>query len=86
MDRKKIFSDGSEHIEQYCLLCLGHIRYVRKPFTKAEALQFVIPFGKHKGKKIIEVMETNFDYCLWAAENIKNSTGDKIRLAIKNGE
>lgn len=30
---------------------------------------YVISFGKHKGKKLIDVFRTDHDYCMWLKEN-----------------
>ena len=33
---------------------------------------WIIPFGKHKGKTLVEVDKTDHQYILWAKENIKD--------------
>ena len=30
---------------------------------------FVMPIGKHKGEKLVDVFKTDHDYCMWLKEN-----------------
>jgi hypothetical protein len=47
-------------------------------------LDFVLPFGKHKGKTIWQVAEDDPKWLDWAAGNIKNDVGDKVREAVRH--
>lgn len=41
-------------------------------------LYFRMPFGKHKGRSLVEINETDPDYLEWAYENIDGFVGKQI--------
>jgi len=40
-------------------------------------------FGKYYGESVRDVLEKDFDYCLWAAENIRGKRHEKLRAILK---
>ena len=56
---------------QYCLDCGQRIRAVPKPITIERAEAFVMPFGKHKGTRLVDCPA---DYIAWLAENADPKT------------
>jgi len=54
-----------------------------KVTTTQEALEYVMPFGKHKSKKLYTIADTDPLYLDWAAEEFDDrGAGTAIRLAI----
>jgi hypothetical protein len=51
----------------------------QKPKTKEEAGSIVLSFGKHKGKKLIEILEEDSEYLEWLVDNSKD---ENIKTAI----
>jgi len=49
-------------------------------------LDFVLPFGKHKGKTIWQVAEDDPKWLDWAAGNIKGDVGEKLCEAVRHPE
>lgn len=47
---------------------LEHFVTLKELILEREALSFVFPFGKYKGKTIEDVAEVNPGYVLWAAK------------------
>lgn len=55
----KIMRNGTEHIEARCLQCNKFLKYL--PQKK----DVILTFGKHKGKKLTEIIEKYPDYTKW---------------------
>lgn len=51
----------------------------QKPKTKEEAGNIELSFGKHKGKKLIEILEEDSEYLEWLVDNSKD---ENIKTAI----
>lgn len=63
------------HIGWWCLSC-GYIKFVPQKWQS-----FIMPFGKYKGKKLIDLLDTDREYLQWCAENLDN---EKIKGKIKS--
>lgn len=78
---------GNTHVEEYCLNCDKHIRFVPQPLS-----DFTMPFGKYIGHNLFEAIRNDRSYFDWlvkqpsggnrANEKLKN----KIRQALKEVE
>ena len=63
----------------YCIKC-GWIRWLPQNWS-----DFIMPFGKYKGKTISEIKEIDFNYIQWGAENIDiEDIQNKFEEALKN--
>jgi uncharacterized protein (DUF3820 family) len=49
-------------------------------------LDYVLPFGKYKGKTIWQVAESDPKYLDWAADNIGGMVGIRLKQAVKHPE
>lgn len=58
---KQVFANGTEHLRGTCTTC-HHTKFL--PQNKP-ADQVILPFGKHKGKRLIDVPA---DYLEWLIE------------------
>lgn len=58
------------HVGLYCIGCGKWWKWEAQPITRERAAAFVLPFGKHKGKKLAEVPR---DYLEWAAHKMDNA-------------
>lgn len=48
---------------------------------------YIINFGKHKGKKLIDIFKTDHDYCMWLKENsYQKEVVDMIKKIEENKE
>lgn len=54
------------HLGEYCTSCGKHQRWLPKDVTLDRAREFVMPFGKHKGKKLKDIDD---EYLDWLYEN-----------------
>lgn len=52
----------------------------KEPMTLEKAKEFKLSFGKHKGKKLIDLTEEDPNYCNWLYKNEK--TDDEIKVAL----
>lgn len=50
--------------------------------TVEDAFNYVFTFGKHNGKTVAEVWQTDFDYIKWLSTNDKTDTTIKQAIAI----
>ena len=56
------------HLELRCPRC-GHIRFLQQ---NGSYKNFVMPFGKHKGKNIEWIVKNDESFVSWAANNMNN--------------
>lgn len=61
--KERIFENGVKHIEAYCNHCNKWLKFVPQ---EKELKDIIMPFGKHKGEKIIDI---DPDYLYWLLEN-----------------
>lgn len=67
------------HLGEYCVC--GHLlRWVPKEITLERALEFVLPFGKHKGKKLSEIDDD--EYLHWLHEQSSNKKISELARLI----
>ncbi len=71
----KTFSNGTKHIAGYCPLCGSFVKYIPQ---QLDPLEKRMPFGKHKGKKLVEIPK---DYLLWALDS--GALKGSLRLSAK---
>jgi len=60
---EKIFSNGTKHLEARCSACENFIKYLPH---ETDYKEVVMPFGKHKGEKLVNI---NSEYLWWLLEN-----------------
>lgn len=65
VEEEQIFSDGTRHIRLTCGQC-GRFQQYRKKVNNNE---FTMPYGKHKGEKIIDIVHSDRKYAVWISEN-----------------
>ena len=49
-----------------------------------KAIDYVLPFGKHKGKTLFQISQDDPKYLDWAAGEMEGRAGDAIREAVKH--
>jgi len=68
------------HLGEYCEC--GHLlRWVPKEITLERALEFVMPFGKHKGKPLKDIDDEYLDWLFEHGDNQK--IGEMARLVYE---
>ncbi len=82
-----VFNNGTKHVKSSCTVCDKFFRFVPQQTEEMVIKQqeqkitspedVVLPFGKHKNKKLSEVP---VDYLQWAAKNFDS----KWRITIQN--
>lgn len=83
---EKTFSNGSKHFERWCVECGAFNKYAPRYEVKPEeatpenVADFIIPFGKYKGKSLCEIYGADMSYLYWASKNLKE---DNIREKIE---
>lgn len=78
-EREVIFKNNTKHIEQRCLDCGRHVKYLPQPIEllPEEIPDHVIVWGKHKGKRLCEIPP---DYLGWM---VREKVGRDSRIAAK---
>ncbi len=71
-EREKIFSNNTKHIQLFCSICGKKYEFKSQPVE-----DFILYFGKFKGKKL---SETPREYLLWCLENLNDK---KIKEKIQ---
>lgn len=61
-------NDGKFHLRSFCISCKEAFQLLKSVPND----EFAMPFGKHKGKKLSDLVKENPDYVRWLAENIKD--------------
>jgi hypothetical protein len=73
----RVYSNDVTHHELYCLSC-GHSKVGSMP--KAQTGEdFVLYFGKHRGKRASEVPR---DYLVWCSKNLQEKMSAKIKAYL----
>lgn len=54
------------HIGLFCENCGRYLKWVPQPWQ-----QFTMPFGKHKGHRLADVVRDDREYVEWCAENLQ---------------
>jgi uncharacterized protein (DUF3820 family) len=80
IDKEVIFSNGTVHVERRCSVCGNFIKYV--PQNKVIDECYTMPFGKHKGKTLIDIAREDCDYLEWFAGTDSKLAG-KIRQYLE---
>ena len=74
--------NGSRHIAAHCKSCNAFRSYAPQPIKFEASLTFIMPFGKHKGKTLNDIYDTDKDYFIWCAENLTNDIGERFRIIL----
>jgi len=76
IERDKFFSNGTKHIEIVCPNCSQSYGFKKS----AKNDDFVLMFGKHKGKKITELPDSYLDWCSkeMKSNNLRNRCIEEI--------
>jgi uncharacterized protein (DUF3820 family) len=70
------------HVELYCPNCGKHVKFVEQPIEN-----FVLPFGKYKGIKLVECPLDYLQWCYQTFEkaNLKRRISQAIAYKTVNG-
>jgi uncharacterized protein (DUF3820 family) len=70
-----------------CLDC-GRTAYAKTPWTLARASRFTMPWGKHAGRKLADLIATDegLGYLRWLAANVKGNVGIAARIMLEHVE
>lgn len=68
-----------KHIGIYCSECGKWIKW--KPQNK-DWRSFVMPFGKHAGKKLADIAGCDYDYLKWGSVNLSGNIQRKFAAAV----
>jgi len=75
VEKEVIYSNGTKHIEIRCECCgkfFGHKRSVNND-------DFIMPIGKHKGMKLVDIIKNEPEYALWFYENGSGSVQKRFK-------
>lgn len=75
---KQVFKNGTVHHRRTCEYCgkfLGYQQTIKNDVFK-------MPFGKHKGKPIVDAVKDDTDYFVWLLDNMKLSAGLSARIEM----
>ena len=75
IEKEQIFKNGTKHIRLDC--SQEHFNGYKE--QEKQPGEFVIPFGKHKGKTIHDIKTQHRDYFNWCIDNMDNKIGEKFR-------
>jgi hypothetical protein len=74
---------SGDHIKAICLKCDSYIKFLSQPNK-----EFLMPFGKHKGKPLESLKsEEDVKYLNWMLSEMKlgNNLKDRIKKHLSNG-
>lgn len=79
---EKTFSNGVLHLSASCPDCKRWIKYLPQETKLSEV---IMPFGKHKNERIIDI---DSDYLYWLLENdiVKGNLKNNIERIFKNAK
>ena len=75
------FSNGTKHIQVRCCDCGNKKGFAPQVLDNPGA--FRMPIGKHSGKMLSEIKESDPDYLVWAADNLKENIQRRIKEFLK---
>lgn len=68
------------HKKASCPICHRYIKFIRS--TPPD--EWIMHVGKYKGERIVELCDKDYEYMLWAYEEMRSSDGDAIREYMDN--
>lgn len=75
----RTLSNGESRLYARCLDCGRWIRALPEEISGSQE-DFVMPFGKHKGKTLLFISQADPDYLLWAEENFEKGKNIHRRI------
>lgn len=76
------FASGP-HTGSRCLLCGEFLGWVPKPITVESARESIMPFGRHKGKRLGSLPK---EYLEWMVSNLEGNLQRKAIALLHCGE
>jgi hypothetical protein len=75
---------SSHYAETRCRDCGRHLKFNHGPWSLERALAFELPFGKHRGFKVGELVKTGWgrSYLAWMASNDNGNASTAARIAL----
>ena len=73
-------SQSGNHLRADCPMCGRFLKFVRQSEPSGDE---VMPFGKHKGEKISDIVTEDNNYAQWASENLKGRFKECFILCLK---
>lgn len=74
---------GDQHqAELRCRGCGRWLRFLGAPWTRKRAAAFVMPFGKHKGRTLGDLAESEPDYLRWVAGEVRGTPARAARILL----
>lgn len=70
-----VLTDSGQHIKASCSECKRYIKFMPQ---EIKASDFVMPYGKHKGRTLGEIKINDFDYLQWLYDNSKSRIKDLV--------
>jgi len=77
---KNLCDEATGEVKKIGIHCVDCGKWIKwKTFVEDE--YFVMPFGKFKGQKIVDIVKNEKQYALWACGNLKGSLKQRfVRL------
>ena len=71
---------GNPYIKQSCARCGKYIKFLQNDFDPRD---FIMPFGKHRGRMLSEIKDEDIEYLEWAKDNFNDGEiKDKITYVL----
>jgi hypothetical protein len=78
----QLFANGTKHIKIICVEC-GRFQQFKQ---RVDDSDFVMPFGKYKGKTISEIIKDDRQYAIWVSEKVKsNNVKRRFKAILEQG-
>lgn len=71
------FKNGTEHVRLSCGDCTRFLKWAPQEKEYSELKNFILPFGKYRGKTLGQVDEADFEYLEWLGANSNNKNVQK---------
>jgi len=79
-DNEVIKTESGKHIKASCPKCGNYIKFIQQTEPSGDD---VMPFGKYKGKTASWITESDPEYALWGAENLKGRYQKAFKKCLK---
>jgi uncharacterized protein (DUF3820 family) len=81
------YASGPHYARAKCLNC-GKVTFLKKPWTLERALEFNLPWGKYRGRMLLELTDdpAGRDYLRWLAREVHGNAGIAAGIVLDHVE
>jgi hypothetical protein len=73
-------TQAGQHIKASCPMCDRFLKFLQQTPPSGDD---VMPFGKHKGEKVSDIVLKDNNYAQWASEKLKGRYQEAFKICLK---